>query len=378
MDPNSLMPPASHLGYPAPFWFLEFFKVLGFILHMVPMHLWYGGILTAMILMLVGKGSEQRAARRLMNAMPVLVALGINFGIVPLLFTQVAYHQFYYPAGILIAWPWISVIGLLIIAYYGVYIYTIGLRKGTLTPVKRAAGWISSVMFVVIGFLFANNFSLMANPGRWGEMLMRSSVAGAPTGLALNTGDPTFFPRWLMMFGMALATTAVFMAVDAAYFTKKDAVAYRAGLGKFTAFLYALGALIYAVMGNLYIFNTLDNAVAEVLWSSGGLSVLTIITGILPAIVLVLMAIQVKGLKKPLVLAAAIGQALVLAANAISRQVVQNIETGRYVDVSAGIVNTQWSTLILFLLVFIAGVAIIIWMLRQIWNIPAPQRAVDL
>lgn len=377
MDPNSLMPPPSHLGYPAPFWFLEFFKVLGFILHMIPMHLWYAGILAAMILMVAGNGAGQRASRRLMNAMPVIVALGINFGIIPLLFTQVAYHQFYYPAGILIAWPWLSVIALLIVAYYGVYIYVINLRKGTLAPLSRSFGWISAGLFFVIGFLFANNFSLMANPERWRDMMMNASVAGAPTGVALNVGDPTFFPRWIMMFGMALATTAVFLAVDAAYFAKKDAVGYRAGLGRITALLYALGGLIYAVAGYFYIFSTLDDSVASILWSSGGLSALTILTGILPAAVLALMALQVKGLKKTLVLAAAIGQALVLVANAVSRQAVQNIETGRFVDVAKGVVNTQWSTLILFLIVFIIGVAIIIWMIRQIWNVPAPERAVD-
>ena len=30
---------------PAPLWFVQFFKVLGFTLHMVPMNLWYAGLL---------------------------------------------------------------------------------------------------------------------------------------------------------------------------------------------------------------------------------------------------------------------------------------------------------------------------------------------
>ena len=36
-------------GVPAPFWFVELFKVLGFTLHMVPMNLFYAGILVAML-----------------------------------------------------------------------------------------------------------------------------------------------------------------------------------------------------------------------------------------------------------------------------------------------------------------------------------------
>ena len=35
--------------------------------------------------------------------MPVIVAVGINLGIVPLLFIQVAYYKFFYPATILMA-----------------------------------------------------------------------------------------------------------------------------------------------------------------------------------------------------------------------------------------------------------------------------------
>ena len=32
---------------PAPFWFIQFFKVLGFTLHAVPMNLWYAGAILA-------------------------------------------------------------------------------------------------------------------------------------------------------------------------------------------------------------------------------------------------------------------------------------------------------------------------------------------
>ena len=62
--------------------------------------------------------------------MPVIVALGINFGVVPLLFVQLAYYKVFYPATILMAWHWLAIIGLLIPAYYGVYAYAEGIRNG--------------------------------------------------------------------------------------------------------------------------------------------------------------------------------------------------------------------------------------------------------
>jgi hypothetical protein len=40
---NPLIGPENLLGLPAPYWFLAFFKVFGFSLHMIPVNLWYAG-----------------------------------------------------------------------------------------------------------------------------------------------------------------------------------------------------------------------------------------------------------------------------------------------------------------------------------------------
>jgi hypothetical protein len=89
-----------------------------------------------------------------MNQMPIIVALGINFGIVPLLFAQVAYYKVFYPATVLMAWPWLAVILLLVFAYYGVYLYAMGLRDGKMTPARSAAGWVAAVLFICMSFIF--------------------------------------------------------------------------------------------------------------------------------------------------------------------------------------------------------------------------------
>ena len=74
-------------------------------------------------------------AGRLLRQMPVIVAVGVNLGVVPLLFVQLAYHRVFYPATILMAWFWLGIIVLLIPAYYGVYAYAWGLRNNfTLIP----------------------------------------------------------------------------------------------------------------------------------------------------------------------------------------------------------------------------------------------------
>ncbi len=366
MNPVTPIAPTNPLGYPAPFWFLEFFKVLGFTLHMVPMNLWYAGMVVVAVLGLFGRDNPRRLAHRLIGAMPIVIALGINFGIVPLLFTQVAYYQVYYPAGILMAWPWLSVIILLTLAYYGVYIYATEARKGQVRWWGMATGWVSAVLFVVIGFLFANNFSLMTDIDAWVEIFQRSSVSGAPTGLALNLGDATLFPRWLLMFGLALTTTAVYVTIDAAFFAGDEREDYRCYAARFAAGLYTLGLVWFAVMGSWYIFGTVDPAMLAAARARPLILLLGVLTAVGPGLPWLLLVAQRRGVDRRLAALAGVAQFGVLALNAISRQWLQNAEIGRYLAIGQEPVNTQWSPLILFLILFLIGLAIIGWMVSQV------------
>lgn len=368
MDPTQLIGPASPLGLPAPFWFVELFKILGFSLHMVPMNLWYAGLVLVALLHLSGGKHAKRMVARLMKQMPIVVALGINLGIVPLLFTQVAYYRAFYPATILMAWPWFAVVPLLIVAYYGVYLYSYGLRDdgARMSPLKRAAGWVSALLFVVLGFLFANAFSLMTNVGAWPSIWQSTSVAGAPLGIALNLADPTLWPRWLLMFGLALTTTATWVVVDAAFFAGGETPDYRAWAPGLALKVYTVGLLWYALAGLWYVFGAWPE-VARQTMLGGPLALLTIATAGAPALPWLLVLVQKRGgVTRGLALAAGLAQFVALGLNAVSRQVVQNAELGRFLDVSAEPVNTQWSPLIVFLVLFVAGLATIAWMVTRV------------
>ncbi len=357
--------PDNALGYPAPYWFLVFFKVLGFTLHMVPMNLWYAGLITMLLLRWLGGDHAKRLGARVMNAMPVIVAYGVNLGIVPLLFTQVAYYKVFYPATILIAWAWFSIIVLLTLAYYGVYLYVIGLRQDRLTPIKRAAGWVAALLFIAIGFVFANNFSLMTNVGRWAGLWNATSVGGAATGTALNTGDGSLWPRWLMMFGLALTTTAAYVVVDTGFFAGKERDDYKHWAVNFAFWLYSLGIAWFALTGSWYIFAALKSEVRADLLTMPTL-VLTALTALGPGLPWLLILFARKGLGRGLALLAGLAQFGVLALNATSRQIVQNAELAPYLDVTAGKVNVQWSPLILFLVLFVAGLGVVVWMVVQV------------
>ncbi len=364
MDPTQLLGPSNSLGLPAPFWFIEFFKVLGFALHTIPMNLWYAGIMLAAILSVWGSPNGKRFSQRLMSQMPFIIAFGVNLGIVPLLFTQVAYYQVFYPATILMALPWFGVIGLLMVAYYGVYFYAIQLRDQNVTAFGRAAGWVSALFFIAIGFIFANNFSLMTNLGMWTTLWQATNVAGAPLGTALNVFDGTLLPRWLMMFGLALTTLAAYVVVEAALFAGKESDDYRRWVPKFAVKLYSLGIVWFAVAGSLYIFAVLPAIRALLL--SQPMMILTILTAISPGLAWLLILAQRNGITLRFALLTGLAQFAAIALNAASRQIVQNAELAKYLDVSAEPVQLQLSPLIVFLVLFVAGVGVVVWMVMQI------------
>ena len=364
---------------PAPFWFIQLFKVLGFTLHMVPMHLWYAGLLVAVGLYAFSGEHGRRFASRLASQMPVIVALGINFGIVPLLFLQLAYAKAFYPATILMAWFWLAIIALLIPAYYGVYLYAFGLRNdgAGMTPLRRRAGWAAAAMFLMIGFIFANGLSLMTNVGAWLKLWTRHSVGGAATGTALNLADATLWPRWLLMFGLALGTTAVWAVVDAAWLAARESEDYKRWVRQFAFRVAVVGAVWTTSAGTWYVFRMFyvygwspGGILDQVLMSSVPRFFLTAITAASPWFAVVLLWLSRRGEIGRLE-AAAIGaaQCVTLALNAISRQIVQNLELKtRLFNVADRRVQTDWGPLAMFLVALVAGAAVVAWILRQLWK----------
>jgi hypothetical protein len=366
--------PETPLGSPAPFWFILLFKTLGFTLHMIPMHIWFAGTVLIALFSLFGSMHARLLAHRMINALPILIALGINFGIVPLLFIQVSYYPVVYPANILIGWYWFAIIPLLIIAYYGVYYYAVQVRRGKVTARGVFCGVISSLAFLAIGYIFSNNFTLMTNEAQMMAAYDRTAVGGAVTGTALNTGDPTLLPRWLMMFGLALMTTAVYILVDTVLLAKREKEEYRAWAAKFAFLLHTVGLVWFAAMGSWYLFGALSPELRQAAQSS--VSVLFGLTAVAPGLVWLCMLLgRSRASDGRIALAAAAAQVVVLALNAVSRQWLQNVELARFFDPAKMRVDTQWSPMIVFLVLFVLGLGVVGWMLWQLAQALRPEPA---
>jgi hypothetical protein len=371
MDPSSLIDASAAGGLPAPWWFIQFFKVLGFTLHAVPMNLWYAGVVLSMLLYAGGGPCGKRFASRLMTQMPLILAYGINFGVVPLLFLQVAYGKVFYPATVLMAWFWLAIIGMLIPAYYGVYLNAFAWRddRRTLTAPGRVAGWCAALLLLAIGFTFANGLSLTTNVKDWPALWNGHSVAGAALGTALNVADATLWPRWLMMFGLALGTTAAWTIVDAAWFARGEDETYRRWAQRFALTLYSVAIAWFAIAGSWYVFFTWQPDVRGTMFG-WPLLILTALTALSPGLPWLLIRVIGRGgalVDRRLATLVGLAQFGVLALNAISRQTVQNLELSLHAsfDPSAQAEHVQWSPLCAFLGLFLVGAGLVVWMVAQ-------------
>jgi hypothetical protein len=379
IDPHALIESTTAVGLPAPVWFIELFKWLGFSLHAVPMNLWYAGIVVAMLLALFGGEHGRRFSARLMAQMPVIIAMGINLGIVPLLFIQVGFARIFYPATVLMAWSWLAVIAILLPAYYGVYVYAFGLADAgrPMPRWKRAAGWLAAVLFISIGFIFANAMSLMENLPAWPMLWQTHSFHGAALGTAMNTHDLRLWPRWLLMFGLALTTTGVWAALDSAWFARRESDAYRQWAKQFSWKLYTLGAVWFAVAGSWYSFGTWPAATKHAMFQSPWV-LLTAATAAavgLPWLLLLVAWRRQGGVGRGWASLVGLAQFGVLGINAASRQVVQHLEIRPYYNIVPQPTDVQWWPLVIFLVVFLLGLGLVAWMIQQVRNLPPEQEA---
>jgi cytochrome bd-type quinol oxidase subunit 1 len=124
-----MIPDPDPIPLPAPVELLTPLLVLTFTLHILAMNVTLGGTVIAVVSDLMGRrdGNDRyrRLARHLIAMMPVTLAATITLGVAPLLFIQTLYGQLFYTSSILMAWPWFAVVPLVIVAYYGIYLYAL-------------------------------------------------------------------------------------------------------------------------------------------------------------------------------------------------------------------------------------------------------------
>ena len=389
--------PADFPPLPAPLWFVMFFKVLGFVLHLIAMNIWFAGIPLILLTMIFGQKYGKRFAKRMLSQLPVIMAFGINFGIVPLLFLQTIFYRPFYTATILMAWHWIMVIPLVMISYYSIYVAAFSAKKENKVTQTFLAGLIASGCLLMVAYVMVNAMSLMGRPetmvGLWqqGQSFVGTDAAGATYGFGINSSDPSLLWRYGTMFGLAMTTVAFWTVFDAMVLIPKRKEktpeelqaddGYRRWAGGFAVIIAWAGATIAAVCFYHYIGFVKINPVFTGFFEESGspeffayLLYANMLAPFLGAIFLTCAKLFRQG-RLTTAAGATLCQLIVLAIYAFVRQIIQNLETAQVLSTIGLKENPQpepiyTSPLVIFLALFVLGTLVIAWMIRQMTIVP--------
>ncbi len=205
MDTASLIPAPDII--PVHWAWFKVLLITTFTAHILLMNIMLGSAIIAFIsgINRQSDGSLIYLQKEISQKNTFIIAFTINFGVAPLLFLQVLYGNFFYTSSILMAVYWLSVIFLLITAYYAAYIYKFNFES--LARARKYAAGLSALLLLITAFLYTNNMTLMLIPGSWTRYFTN------PSGTILNLSDPTLFPRFFHFVIASIAVSGLFIAI---------------------------------------------------------------------------------------------------------------------------------------------------------------------
>lgn len=356
MDPAFLIPTPDTI--PAPWEFFEFLLILTFFAHLIFMNAMLGTAIIALVREMRAQPNDPPPCRDIAGKLPYTIAFAVNFGVAPLLFLQVLYGHFIYTSSILMGVYWLSIIGLLILAYYSAYLYkmagdlTAGTRKRTLTT--------SLVLLLTIAFFFVNNITLMQTPQTWDLYFQR------PGTTFLNLADPTLLPRYLHFVVASVATGGLFLAILAFFQQKKGTPGaekrVRTGMQWFT---YA--TVVEIGTGIPFLFSLPKNLFPLFV---GGAPLHTSL--FVAALIAAFFALYYG--TKARVWPATVAMAITVLCMVLVRDLARQAYLAKYFHPADLQVVPQWSPMFLFLAILVIGVAVVVYMLRLAARVPEEVR----
>ncbi len=361
------IPHVDPMAVPAPIWLVRTLLLATFGLHLLFMNVLFGGTVVALVCSVRRKASKHAAqlASDLAHLLPPAFAFTITLGVAPLLFLQVIYGHLLYTSSILMAVPWLSVIGLVMLAYYGVYY--VALRGEHHPSVAATVLGAAVLLLAAVGFIYSNNFTLMLTPGKWLD-LYRTSAKG----WNLNLAEPTLLPRYLHFVLGALAMSGAFLV--ALGFRKRE-TGYGRWLMEHGARSFTTATILNYAVG-FWFFLRIPLTARAIFSGQNGVATVALALGVLlPPAAIMHFAMISKG--KAVVRNASIGIAsaiLSVAAMVIVRDTLRTAYLAPYFRLTDLKTAPQWGVIALFLAVFLGGVLTLAFMLRAV-AVARPQSA---
>ncbi len=345
MDPALLIPIPDQI--PIGWGWLRFLLTLTFYLHVLAMNVMLG----LAFIFFVNHFHENGAPlnRQISKKLPYAIALTVNLGIAPLLFVQVLYGHFIYVSSILMGCYWLSIIGLLITAYYGVYFYIYGYRA-IVRPGRMTVSGVCLLALLLIAFFFSNNITMMLNPQSWVRYFEQ------PEGLLLNLGDPTLIPRYLHFIVSAAAVGGLTIALFFRYQVSRGKTENSHWIGRGCKW-FAFATIINYSFG-FWFLDSLPQGLLDPTGLTGRLLVIFLLAGIISGFFALFFAWNHRPLAATWFFLAT------LLFMVLTRDLLRAAYLAPWFTPAQLAGQAAWSPFLLFLLFLAAGLALVGWMLK--------------
>jgi hypothetical protein len=353
IDPATLIAAAPPI--PVPWEVFEGLRLAAFLLHLIAMNILLGGALIAAVASGRDSALPGHAARSLAHALPTVMAVAVNLGVPPLLFIQVVYGQFFYASSILMAWIWLAVIGILIIAYYSLYLHD--WRLGRAGPERADASSafvrLAAALLAANAFIYVCNLSQTQDPAGWPGAI---GAAGAIQGTFLPLADPALVPRFVhfVIGAVAVAGLALALAGRLGWFARPDERTQAYGLRVFFfATLAQIGAGAWFLVSQ-------PGAVSRLFLGESPLA-----TGLLVAAALLTVAALVLAQNRA-VLPCALATLGILAAMTLMRELVRLSRLAPYFHPQDLRLVPEYGPAVLFAAILALALCALWWLARQL------------
>ncbi|HNY31704.1 MAG TPA: hypothetical protein PKO15_12520 [Fibrobacteria bacterium] len=356
-DPILLIPAADPIPLPAPVWLFKSLSYLTLTLHFSFLALLVSGLALAIVWNFLGhrRGSADSlaASKAVIGKLTVITTYVINMGVPPLLFAQVLYGQAIYTSSVLMGAWWISVIFLLIAAYF--LLYRMTKRSDDGRPFWHV-GLVSLALFLTIGRVFSANMTSMLRPETWA-----ATYAANPHGTTFPS-DPTAWPRWTVFLLGSLLMGALASSLWST--GKSVAPSTRAFLRTWTG-VAAIALAPFLGLAGVWAWNSQPEAVRQILSASPLATAFAKawITSSILAAILGLALVSTRNSRSPVVpILAALPALGSLASYVLLRDQVRDAALSLHgFDVWKSVVNTNQTVVVLFFVTLVLGLVAMGW-----------------
>lgn len=328
---------------PAPLWLITALHLLTLTLHFVAMNFMFGGI----VIVLFGKFEnrwQNPVVQSYLKLFPTLMAATVTLGVAPLLFAQLTYGGIVYSASIVSGWLWLLIPIVVIVAYY--FLYGSAFAKAGSPKVK---GWLLVALLglLYVSLVYSSVFSMAERPD-----VQKAVYEGNQSGFALNPEVGDWIFRWLHMVTGAVTVGAFLVGVMG----RDDPDATAAGRR------FLVGGMVAAALTGMGYLLTLGDALKPFMRSSG-IGSLTI--GVLLALGALHFFFRKRFWGAGAMLFVSLA-AMVWTRHALRLVVLP--EELRPANLYAGKVAPQWDVFGIFLVCFVAALALAWWMLKTFFT----------